>query len=45
MTDELLEYLGAWFVKSNMHEQSGMTFETFVDLYQDGFIQEGKLSC
>lgn len=40
MTDEILDYLGSLFVSEDIRRRSGITFETFVDLYMCGLITE-----
>jgi len=36
MNDELLEYLGDYFVNRNMEEKLNITFEEFVNTYLGG---------
>lgn len=40
ISDSLLDYLGEEFVKKNLHSRTGLTFESFVILYQSGMILE-----
>ncbi len=39
MEDNLLEYLGEWFVKDELYERHGWAFEYFVQMYNAGLLE------
>lgn len=44
MHDELLEYLGIIFVSEDIQARANLTFDSFIELYGLGYIQEANVA-